>query len=98
MVQFIWEFVVRMEKVKEFERHYAVTGPWADLFCKSAGYRGTILLRDTENARRYLTIDRWDTAAAQRAMRERFAAQYDELDRACEGFTKSERRIGVFEE
>lgn len=98
MVQFVWEFVARADKVKEFERYYASAGPWADLFRKSAGYRGTVLLRDAEDARRYLTIDRWDTAAAQRAMRERFAQQYDELDRACEGFTESERRIGVFEE
>jgi hypothetical protein len=31
-------------------------------------------------------------------MRERFAAEYEELDRAGEAFTESERRHGVFEE
>jgi len=98
MVQFVWEFVAHADKVEKFERHYASAGAWADLFRKSAGYRGTTLLRDADNAQRYLTIDRWESVAAQRAMRERFAAQYEALDRACEGFTESERRIGVFEE
>jgi heme-degrading monooxygenase HmoA len=98
MVQFVWEFVARADKVKEFERHYASAGPWADLFRKNAGYHSTQLLRDAETERRYLTIDRWDSLASYRAMRERFAREHEELDRACEQFTESERRIGMFEE
>lgn len=98
MVRFVWEFVARADRVKEFESAYANSGPWAQLFRKSGGFHGTMLLRDTENAGRYLTIDRWQSAAAQRTMRERFAKEYAELDRACEAFTESERRIGVFEE
>jgi len=31
-------------------------------------------------------------------MRERFRKEYVELDRVCEGFRESERRIGEFEE
>jgi heme-degrading monooxygenase HmoA len=98
MVQFVWEFIARADKVKEFERHYASAGPWADLFRKNAGYHSTQLLRDAETERRYLTIDRWDSLASYRAMRERFAREHEELDRTCEQFTESERRIGVFEE
>jgi heme-degrading monooxygenase HmoA len=98
MVEFVWEFIARADKVKEFERHYASAGPWADLFRKNAGYHSTQLLRDAETERRYLTIDRWDSLASYRAMRERFAREHEELDRACEQFTESERRIGVFEE
>ncbi len=98
MVEFVWEFIARADKVKEFERHYASAGPWADLFRKNAGYHSTRLLRDAETERRYLTIDRWDSLASYRAMRERFAREHEELDRACEQFTESERRIGMFEE
>jgi len=98
MVRFVWEFVARADKVKEFERSYAASGPWAELFRKSAGYHGTLLLRDAENARRYMTIDRWESMAAHQAMREHFAREFEELDRACENLTESERRIGVFEE
>lgn len=98
MVQFMWEFVARADKVKEFEMHYSGSGPWSELFRRNPGYQSTQLLRDAENARRYLTIDRWDSVASYRAMRERFAREHEKLDRACEEFTESERRIGVFEE
>jgi heme-degrading monooxygenase HmoA len=98
MVRFVWEFVARADKVQEFEKIYANTGPWAQLFRKSGGFHGTVLLRDAEGGRRYLTIDRWQSAAAQRQMRERFAEEYETLDRACEVLTESEKDIGVFEE
>jgi len=98
MVRFVWEFVARADRVNEFERHYASSGPWAELFGRSPGYRGTVLLRDQENARRFLTIDSWDNASAYRAMRERFAGEHRELDLRCAAFTESERRIGEFEE
>lgn len=98
MVQFVWEFIARADKIDDFERHYAASGSWADLFRKSSGYLSTQLLRDAETPRRYLTIDRWDSAASYHAMREKFAGEHEALDRACEAFTESERRIGVFEE
>ena len=44
----------------EFERHYDASGAWAQLFRKNAGFQGTQLLRDAENSRRYLTVDRWE--------------------------------------
>jgi heme-degrading monooxygenase HmoA len=98
VVQFVWEFIAREDKAPEFERHYSSTGAWAKLFQKSAGFRGTELLHDMENRRRYVTIDRWDSFEAHVAMRGRFAKEYEELDRRCEPLTELERRIGVFEE
>jgi len=98
MVQFVWEFTARVGKVKEFERHYASDGPWAELFRKNAGFHSTQLLREAETERHYLTIDRWDSVASHVAMRENFAKEYEELDRVGEEFTESEGRLGVFEE
>jgi heme-degrading monooxygenase HmoA len=98
MVRFVWEFVARADKVQEFERTYANSGPWAQLFRKSGGFHGTMLWRDTEDARRYLAIDRWQSAAAQQQMHEQFKKEYEALDRACQVLRESERRVGVFEE
>lgn len=98
MACFVWEFIVRADTIKEFERVYSNGGPWGALFAKSPGFRGTSLLRDTQNPRRFLTIDRWESAAAHSTMREQFAREYEDLDRACEKLTESERRIGIFEE
>jgi quinol monooxygenase YgiN len=98
MVRVVWEFVARPDRVSEFENYYASSGSWAELFRRSEGFCGTALLRDAENARRFLIIDSWENASAYHAMRERFSKEYVELDRVCEGFTESERRIGEFEE
>ena len=92
----VWEFVARADRLQDFERHDSDSGPGAELFRRSLGYRGTVLLRDAEKARRFLTIDPWDNGPAYRAVR--FALEHDELDRWCEAFTASERRIGEFEE
>jgi heme-degrading monooxygenase HmoA len=97
MIQIIWEFVARRERAAEFERCYSSKGTWAELFRRAPGYRGTSLLRDAEQPRRFVTIDRWESAEAQREMREKFAREYEALDESCEGLTESERRIGVFE-
>jgi heme-degrading monooxygenase HmoA len=98
LIQFVWEFIARVGKIAEFEKHYSATGSWATLFHASPGYLGTTLLRDAQTPRRYLTIDRWDSMASHHAMRERFAEQYGALDRECEALTETERQIGIFEE
>jgi heme-degrading monooxygenase HmoA len=97
LVQFVWEFVVRSDKVGEFERHYSATGTWAELFRKSPGYRETILLRDAGQPNRYLTLDRWDDTESRQAMRRKLAREYEEIDRMCEAFTEIEKDLGVFE-
>jgi len=94
---FIWEFTARKDKTAEFERWYAADGPWAELFRRAPGFQGTSLLRDGESPGRYVTIDRWESAAAQREMRAKFSREYEALDAACEELTESERPIGVFE-
>jgi heme-degrading monooxygenase HmoA len=96
LVQFVWEFVVRSDKVGEFERHYSATGTWAELFRKSPGYRETLLLRDVRQPNRYLTLDRWDDIESRQAMRQKSAREYEEIDRMCEAFTETEKDLGVF--
>ena len=99
MVHIVWEFLVRADRLPEFERHYSgVDGPWAQLFARGPGFRGTLLLRNTEDPRYFLTIDSWDSAVAQVRMREQLHDEYSRLDQACEDLTESERRVGVFED
>ena len=98
MIHIAWEFLVRADRLPEFERYYSGGGPWEQLFGKSPGFRGTVLLRNTEDPRHFLTIDSWDSVVAQVQMREQFHDEYSGLDQACEALTESERRIGVFED
>ncbi len=95
MIEILWEFAVRQEKVSDFEHHYGPAGSWAQLFRRSPAYRGTTLLRDSGH--RYITRDCWDSLESFRDFRRQHALEYDELDRTCEGYTESERQLGVFE-
>jgi hypothetical protein len=95
VIEILWEFVVRKDKIGDFERNYGPTGSWADFFARSPAFRGTVLLRGAGG--RYITRDGWDNVESFHNFRRQYAQEYDELDRLCEGFTESEKHLGTFE-
>ena len=97
MIQIVWEFRARPEKTAEFERHYSGSGTWAKFFEKGQGYRGTVLVRDTEHPGRYLTFDLWDNLAAYHEFKSAFSEEYFRIDRECEALTEKEACLGIFE-
>jgi quinol monooxygenase YgiN len=97
MVEIVWEFRVRPERRHQFEFSYDSNGNWAALFRRSSDYQETILLRDSSQNGRYLTIDRWESEEAFRRFKQEFAAEYAAIDAQCEALTESERLVGVFE-
>jgi quinol monooxygenase YgiN len=95
---YLWEFIVEPEHVDEFRRHYGPEGSWVELFRQASGYIQTLLLRDSTDRRRFVTIDRWENAEAYHAFRSAFSRQYAELDRRCERLTARETSLGSFDE
>ncbi len=96
MVEIICEFVVKEEARGRFELTYGPGGAWSRLFARSPGFRGTTLLRDTKNPRRYLTIDLWEAEAQrEQALAER-KAEYADLDAAFADWTESRTEMGTF--
>jgi heme-degrading monooxygenase HmoA len=93
----VWELRPRPGREEEFERAYGPEGDWARLFRRAEGYLGTELLRDPAGPGRYLTIDRWASRAAFAAFKRAHGAEYEALDRACEGLTERESSLGSFE-
>lgn len=96
MVEIIWEFVVKEEARGQFELAYGPGGAWSKLFARCPGFRGTTLLRDTKNPRRYLTIDLWETAAQREQALTEHKAEYSDLDAAFADWTESETAVGIF--
>jgi heme-degrading monooxygenase HmoA len=92
----IWEFRVSTSQIPAFLRAYGSGGPWTQLFSKSAGYLGTELLRDEWDPHRFVTQDRWVSAAAYEDFQWHHQAAYEALDHVCEPLAEAERRIGVF--
>ena len=93
----LWKFEVHPDHVADFEAAYGPEGDWARLFAAHEGFLAVELVRDRSHSRQYLTIDRWRSAAAYRAMHASVSDEYGRLDRICESFTCSEEKLGEFD-
>jgi hypothetical protein len=96
MVEFVWAFVVKEEARGQFELVYGPGGAWSKLFARYPGFRGTTVLRDTENPRRYLTIDLWETGAQREQALAESKSEYSDLEVALADWTESRTEVGVF--
>lgn len=94
---YAWEYRVKSEHRADFERIYGPCGAWVELFKMAEGYIRTELFRDQSDESRFMTVDIWESGAAWLAFRDRFAAQFEELDKKCESMTSSEKELGRFE-
>lgn len=92
----IWEFRARPGREDEFERVYGPDGDWANFFRRGEGYLGTELMRDVETQGRYVTIDRWISAAAYEDFRRRKLSEYEAIDRRGQSLTEHEAHLGSF--
>jgi heme-degrading monooxygenase HmoA len=93
----VWEFQVQPGSERRFEIMYGPNGAWVSLFSRDPDWVSTELLQDTQNAGRYLTVDRWRSAQAYERFLEARGVRYEQIDRAGEGITVTERLIGRFE-
>ena len=98
MIHILWEFRIQEGRAAAFEELYGPEGGWVRLFRKARGYERTVLVRDGEDERRYVTIDRWRDAASYEAFRREYEAEHAALDRDGLALTEVERRLGQFEE
>jgi heme-degrading monooxygenase HmoA len=96
MIEIVREFVVKEEARGQFELAYGPGGAWSKLFAGCPSFRGTTLLRDTENPRRYLSIELWDTGAQREQMLAERQAEYSSLDAAFADWTESGTEVGIF--
>lgn len=96
MIEIVWEFVVKEGAAGHFELTYGPGGAWSKLFSHCPGFRGATVLRDTQNARRYLIIDLWDTLDQREQVLAEHSTEYADLDAALAGWSESRSEMGVF--
>jgi len=96
MIEVVWEFVVREETRGHFELAFGPGGLWGKLFGSCQGYRGTTVMRDTDDQRRYLVVDLWETSES----REQALAEHDEaaadLETTLSTWVETRTDMGVF--
>ena len=92
----VWEFRPKPGAQKRFEQMYGPRGRWAEFFGCGQGHISTELNLDLKDGSRYLTLDFWVSEEHYERFREAYAAEYEAIDRECEGLTDLEREIGRF--
>jgi len=92
----VWEFRISSAKRRAFERAYGPDGEWAKFFRKGKGFLGTELIRDANDAGRYLTLDFWKSRKDYERFKRQNREMYQLIDQRCEAFTTKESEIGQF--
>ena len=96
MIQIVSDFVVKEEVQGQFELIFGPGGAWSKLFGMCPGFRGTTLFRDTENPRRYLTIDIWDTVIQREQALVEHRTEFSTLEAALIDLIESKTEVGIF--
>lgn len=97
MLLIVWEYMVRPDRVEEFEALYRPDGPWVDLFKKSPGFVSTTLMHDVRDRLRYVISDRWMSETSYESFKREFAAEYQALSERGERTHRAEHLIGRFD-
>ncbi|HEX5633385.1 MAG TPA: antibiotic biosynthesis monooxygenase family protein [Gemmatimonadales bacterium] len=96
MLVIVWEYMVRPDRLEEFESLYRPDGEWVELFKHSPGFLSTTLMRDTRDTLRFVIADRWTSEAAYESFKREFAADYQALSERGERMHRAEHLIGRF--
>ena len=92
----VWEFRIRTPRRRMFERAYGPDGEWAKFFRTGKGFLGTELIRDEDDANRYLTLDFWKSRKDYERFKRQNQEMYQLIDQRCESLTTQESEIGQF--
>lgn len=96
MVQVVWEFVVREGAEQRFMLTFGPGGLWSRAFSEARGYRGTILLCDISDSRRFLAFDLWDSALSREECEGKHPDAAGQLDVALSELVERKTELGVF--
>jgi heme-degrading monooxygenase HmoA len=96
MIEMVWEFLVKEEAGGQFELTYGPGGAWSTLFADCPGFRGTTVLRDAKNLRRYLVIDLWDAEDQREQVLAEREDEYAKLESDLADWTESKMDVGIF--
>jgi heme-degrading monooxygenase HmoA len=97
MIEIYYRYRVHPAQARAFEHAYGPTGPWAQLFGRSPGFKRTRLFRHKSEEGIYLTVDVWEEKAAWDDFRSVNAESYARLDRQLHLLYLEEHLMGYYE-
>lgn len=96
MIEVVSEVVTKAGTGGRFELVFGPGGAWSKLFSDSPGFRGTTVLRDRDNPRRYLTVDLWDSEDAHEQALADEAHAYLALETELREWVELKHELGTF--
>ena len=96
MVAIVWQFDIRPEDSKTFERLYGADGEWTKLSRQSRSFLGSSFLRDIVAANRYLLVEYWSEMVVYEKHVADFSDEVAKLERQRERFVVRMENMGVF--
>src|SRR3954465_12804932 len=97
MISVVFEYEAEEGSADDFVRAYGPDGEWAGFFEGADGYLGTELHVSLEEERRFLVVDRWESAEAYDGFLEANREEYERRSREAVSLYRSETLIGSFE-
>lgn len=97
MIERVYQFLVKDDARAQFELALGPGGAWSKPRAEAQGFRGTTLLRDTENASRFLVIDVWDSEQTRAAAEAEFAVALASLSEILTATCAQQSVLGTFE-
>ncbi len=96
MIQKIREFVLRDAMADHFEMSFGPGGAWSKMYSAASGFQGVSLLEDTENPRRYLVVEVWESIESRAMAVANKQSEFDELQDNLASWSESISKIGIF--
>ena len=96
MVAIVWQFDIRPEDSKTFERLYGADGEWTKLSRRSRSFLGSSFLRDLASETRYMLIEYWSEMVVYEKHLSEFAAQVKTLEEKRQRLVERVYPLGVF--
>ena len=97
-------FYIKAESERKFELLNGPSGAWSKFFTRSSDFCGTnylksleSVLKDEEQARRYLTMDRWRSKEGFDSYVAEHQDRFDELSGMNEELALAKNHFGFFE-
>jgi heme-degrading monooxygenase HmoA len=97
VISVVFEYEAEEDEADDFVAAYGPGGEWARFFDGAEGYLGTELSVSLEEERRFLVIDRWESAEAYDGFLDANREEYERRSRDAVSLYRSETLIGSFE-
>jgi len=96
VVAIVWQFDIRPEDSKTFERLYGADGEWTALSRQSRSFLGSSFLRDVVAANRYLVVEYWSEMVVYEKHHSTFEVELRILERQRDELVESSQPLGLF--